>query len=89
MDIFDISERVRAKRKELGMSQTRLAERTGLGRVRINQLETGNALDMKFSNIVAILEELGMSVRIVDAPDRRPVFEEIREEMENETPGMD
>lgn len=88
MDIFDISEQVRAKRKELGISQTALAERTGLGRVRINQLETGNALDMKFSNVMTILEELGLSMRVIDAPSSRPVFEEIREEIEDETPSL-
>jgi transcriptional regulator with XRE-family HTH domain len=88
MDIFDLGERVRSKRKELGLSQGKLAERTGLGRVRISQLESGSALDMKFSTIALILDELGMSLRVVDAPDSRPVFEEIREEQEYETPGM-
>lgn len=88
MDIFDLGERVRSKRKELGLSQGKLAERTGLGRVRISQLESGSALDMKFSTIALILDELGMSLRVVDAPDSRPVFEEIKEENGYETPGL-
>jgi len=88
MDIFDISETVRQRRKDKGLTQQQLADACGLSRTRVNALEAGQAFDMKLSNVVSILDALGMSLRVSDARDSRPTFEDIRKESEDDTPSM-
>ncbi len=88
MDIFEIGEAVRLKRKELGYTQHRLAQLSGISRTRINQMESGQAFDMKLRSVASILDALGMSFRISDARDSRPVYEDIRKESEDGTPGL-
>ena len=51
MDIFEIGETVRRKRKEHGSTQHRLAQLSGMSRTRINQIESGQAFDMKLGSI--------------------------------------
>lgn len=88
MDIFSIGDAVRQKRRDMGYTQQRLAEMSGMSRTRINQLEAGHAFDMKLGSIASILEVLGMSLRLSEARDARPVFEDIRKESEDDTPGL-
>ena len=88
LDIFEIGETVRRKRKELGYTQHRLAQLSGMSRTRINQIESGQAFDMKLGSIASILDAMGMSFRISDARDSRPVYEDIRKESESDAPGL-
>ena len=88
MDIFDISDTVRRRRKDKGLTQQQLANTCGLSRTRVNALESGQVFDMKLSNVLSILNALGMSLRVSDARDGRPSFEDIRKEVEDDIPGM-
>ncbi len=88
MDIFEIGEAVRRKRKELRYTQNRLAQLSGMSRTRINQMESGQAFDMKLRSVSSILDALGMSFRVSDARDSRPVYEDIRRESEDDTQGL-
>jgi len=88
MDLFEIGARVRARREEMGLTQFDLAERSGVSRVRISHLESGRAYNMSFGKVTALLDACGMSLRVADTREARPVFEEIRRENEDDVPGL-
>jgi transcriptional regulator with XRE-family HTH domain len=88
MDLFEIGALVRARREEMGLTQSDLAERSGMSRVRISHLESGRAYDMSFGKVTALLDACGMSLRVADTREARPVFEEIRRENEDDVPGL-
>ncbi len=88
MDLFEIGEMVRERREAMGLTQAELAERSGVSRVRISHLESGRVFDMSFGKLSALLDACGMSLRVADRRDARPVFEEIRRENEDDLPGL-
>ena len=45
-------------------SQQLLADKTGLSRNRIAQIERGEAKDVKLSTLIVIFEQFGMAVKI-------------------------
>lgn len=79
MDLIEIGEIIRSKRRHQGMTQEELGKRAGLSRVRISQLETGRIFDMKFGNVIDVLGALGLDLRISSHNAGRPVFEELLE----------
>lgn len=56
---------MRERRKELGMTQADLSEKSGVSRVTINKLETGKATGVNFTTMVKIASVLGKSVDVV------------------------
>ena len=88
MDLFEIAEKVRTARAERNMTQAELASVSSVSRTTIAQLEAGQAFDMRFSSIVAILDALGLSLRLSDSADSRPTFEDLQKEARDGTPGM-
>ncbi len=54
---------VRARRLELGMSQTDLARRTGLSQPYINELERSRKINPSFAVILALAEALDTTPR--------------------------
>ena len=88
MDIVEVGDAVRQRRRDMGYTQQKLAELSGLSRTRINQMEAGRAFDMKLGSIVSILDALGMSLRISESRDARPVFEDIWKESEDGAPSL-
>ena len=87
MDLEDLGRKVRDRREEMGLTRPELEAKSHVSLSRIQALENGRALDMKFASVVAILEALEMSVRIGHRPGGRPTFEEIREE-NDDAPGL-
>ncbi|MCW3782932.1 helix-turn-helix domain-containing protein [Defluviimonas salinarum] len=89
MDLFDISDRIREARKARGLTQEELAERAGLSRVRLNQLENGAVFDMKFGSVMSVLEALDLTLRIGTANAGRPTLDDLqREQEEDSAPGL-
>lgn len=88
MDLFEISERVREQRKALGLTQAELAERAGISRVRVSQLEAGAHFDMRFSTVMAVLEALDLTLRLGTANAGRPTLDDIQNERDSDTPGF-
>lgn len=82
MELDDLARQVRAARRAAGLSQQALAERAGLSRARIEALENGRALDMKFGSVARILEALGLELRLGAANFGRPTLEELRRAQE-------
>lgn len=90
MNILDVGELVRETRRQKKMTQAELAEKSGVSRVRIVQLERGEVFDMTWSNVTGLLEALELSLRIGEANAGRPVLEDIQEQKDDlyDTPGM-
>ena len=74
--IHELSQAVRTRRQEIGLSQQRLATLAGLSRATIVQLEGGTLRDLSFTRTAAVLEVLGLALTIAPAHPRlgpRPV----------------
>lgn len=57
-----MGERIKAKRMELGMSQSVLAEKVGISRVQISNLERGESKNMHGRTAMAIAQVLGITM---------------------------
>ena len=57
-----IANRVKEIREKIGMSQAELAEKSGISRTMISQLETNQKVDCKVSTLLAISDVLGYPV---------------------------
>jgi transcriptional regulator with XRE-family HTH domain len=80
MDLFDIGDQVREKRKSEGMTQAALANKAGLSRNRLNQLENGACSDMNFNTVMNVLHVLGMELRLGDFNAGRPTLDDMQRE---------
>lgn len=89
MDLLDLGPTVRERRREQRLTRDALATRCGVSLARIEAFENGRALDMKFGNVVAILEGVGLTLSLAPTPDRRPVFEDLVTEEDPFAPRMD
>lgn len=64
MDLEDLSARVRKLRLKHGLSQQELADHAGVNRMTVGKLEAG-AEDMRVAKLVAILDHLGLKLKVV------------------------
>ena len=74
--IHELSQAVRTRRRELGLSQQRLATLAGLSRATIVQLEGGTLKDLSFTRTAAVLGVLSLELTVGPAHPRlgpRPV----------------
>lgn len=69
--IATIGEAIRARRRELGITQARLAALTGLSRASINALEAG-ATDLGVAKVLRIAQVLDMSLNMTKTRQARP-----------------
>jgi transcriptional regulator with XRE-family HTH domain len=92
LDLVEIGERIRERRKSLGMSQADLALRSNVSRIRINYLENGRLPDMGVMNLQRVIHTVGLDLRLGELTQgSRPTFEDIRRENsenENDTPRL-
>ncbi len=71
--ILELSTAVRARRSDIGLTQTALAALSGLSRATVNQLEKGTIKDLSLTRAARLLEVLGLSMTIASPrPDIRP-----------------
>lgn len=66
--LLELSAAVRARRSDMGLTQTMLAKLSGLSRATVNQVESGAIKDLSMIRAARLLETLGLSVLI--APPR-------------------
>lgn len=85
MDIFDIGEAVKARRVEKGLTQAALAEKAGISRSRITDLESGKIFEMRFGNLLGILNVLDLDIRLTDYNAGRPVLDDLLEENDRDS----
>lgn len=57
-----MGEKIRNRRTELGMTQTELAEKVGISRVRLSDIERGVREVIKVSTLVAFSTVLNISI---------------------------
>lgn len=82
MDVIELGEKVRAARKEMKLTQANLANRAGISRERLNELENGKAGNIGFISVIVLLEELNLDLKITTFNHGRPTLDEIQEENE-------
>ncbi|MGP7963646.1 helix-turn-helix domain-containing protein [Sanguibacter sp. A246] len=67
---------VRDARKKLGLTQGEVAQRAGVSRRFISELEAGSRPGAEFARVLAVLGALGRELRVADAPPAsRDLFE--------------
>jgi len=81
--IIELSSAVKARRSDMGLSQTTLAKLSGLSRATVNQVETGAIKDLSLTRAEKLLGVLGLSVTISAARSNRRNFGE------SQTPALD
>jgi transcriptional regulator with XRE-family HTH domain len=57
-----LGERIRQEREQCGMSQAELARRIGVSKNTMNMIEESKITDPRFSRVLAIARQLGMSL---------------------------
>ena len=75
-----IGERIARKRKELGMTQSKLAQKARVGLSTLDALENARLGELGYSKITNILTALGLELRLQEISGRRPTLEELMEE---------
>jgi len=62
MNLISLGSLVHDRRREIGLSQDRLAKLCGLSRATINQLETGTIHELGAAKLIGLLDLLGITV---------------------------
>lgn len=90
MNLMEIGEMVLEQRRQLGMTQVELAEKSEVSRTRIIQLERGEIFDMRFSNLLDILQAVGLTLKVGSFNADRPVYEDLVAQKDDlyDSPGM-
>lgn len=75
MRLQELGYAIRQARRERGLTQARLAAAAGLSRTTLNQLENGLFPDLGAKKLQALLEKVGLTLSIQNAPKAaRPDF---------------
>jgi transcriptional regulator with XRE-family HTH domain len=75
--LSSIGARIAAKRRALGLTQSRLARQASVGRSTLDALENARMEELGYSKIARILSALGMEFEV---QDRRSAADEIGRE---------
>lgn len=76
IDYKDIGARIRAVRKERGLTQEQLAEAVGVGTTHISHIETGHTIP-SLQVLIGIINELGCSadeLLCIEVAETRPIL---------------
>ena len=69
--IAELGQAVRARRSDMGLTQTELAKLSGLSRATVNQVENGTLKDLSLTRTAKLLTTLGLSITISPARPKR------------------
>lgn len=70
--LHEMASAVKARRDEMGLSQERLAQLSGLSRTTVNQLEQGSISDLSINRASRLLAVLGINLQLAGARRERP-----------------
>ena len=70
--IAELGQVVRARRSDMGLTQTQLAKLSGLSRATVNQVENGTLKDLSLTRTAKLLTTLGLFITISPARPKRP-----------------
>jgi len=77
--LADIGPLLKQARKKYGLSQAQLADPLGMSRATISAIESGRCAEIGFAKLLALLERVGLEIRI--APRKgRPTIDDLRAE---------
>ena len=82
MNIIEIGEQIRAARKQKKLSQSKLAGMLGMGRGRLSQLETGDALGIGLHTVLRVC--MALKLELVVAPLRVPTWAEANKQRDEQ-----
>lgn len=68
MKLIELGQIILANREAHGLTQKKLAERAGVSRYTLIKLENGQADDIQFKILSAILSELHLTLTVTDIP---------------------
>ena len=68
MTLIEVGQIILADRKARGLTQKMLAERAGVSRYTLIKLERGQADDIQFKILSALLSELHLTLAVTDMP---------------------
>ncbi len=88
LTLFSLGEQIAIKRKEMGLTQTALAEKARVRLSTLDGLENGRMRELGYSKITNILAALGLELKLQEASARRQTLEEIMDE-ERDDQGLD
>jgi transcriptional regulator with XRE-family HTH domain len=77
MDLIELGERIKATRKAKGLSQTKLAEESGVSRARLEALENARLAEIGFKHLLRILNALDLDLRLTQFNHGRPTLEDL------------
>ena len=80
LPLSSLADRIARKRKELGLTQSQLAQKAKVGLSTLDALENARLGELGYSKITNILTALGMELRLQEISKRRPKLEELMEE---------
>jgi transcriptional regulator with XRE-family HTH domain len=75
-----LGDQIATKRKTLGLTQPKLAEKAKVGLSTLDALENGRLGELGYSKINNILTALGLELKLQEASARRPTLDELMEE---------
>lgn len=75
MNLINLGSLVHDRRREIGLSQDRLAKLSGLSRATINQLETGTIHELGAAKLIGLLDLLGITVEAKHTHHHRNALE--------------
>jgi len=62
--LVEVSHAVRARRRDMGLTQAAVAKLSGLSRATVNQLEAGTIRDLSLGRASRLLDALGLSIQV-------------------------
>jgi transcriptional regulator with XRE-family HTH domain len=68
--IQELGQNVRQRRTDMALTQTALAQLSGLSRATINQIENGSIRDLSLSRTARLLDAVGLNVQLSPARQR-------------------
>jgi transcriptional regulator with XRE-family HTH domain len=90
MDLIELGKRIKATRKAIGWSQTKLAEKSGVSRARIEALENARIAEIGFKHLMRVMNSLGLDLRLTQLNRGRPTLEDLTaEEAIQDAPRLD
>jgi len=88
LNLPSLGEQIAARRKALGLTQSVLARKAGVGRSTLEALENARLGELGFAKISNILAAIGLELRIQEAGSLRPTLEELMDE-DRDDQGLD